>query len=52
MLRTGWKQLGVVFLSITINIAKIMLPSARPQIETDTCVVSLPSVYLITNWTK
>lgn len=44
MFATDWKQLRIVFLSITINIMKFILPSVRPQIKTDTCMVNLPSV--------
>lgn len=33
MFATDWKQLRVVFLSI--NIMKFILPSVRPQIQTD-----------------
>lgn len=44
MFATDWKQLRVVFLSITINMMKFLLPSVRPQKQADTCVVSLPSL--------
>lgn len=37
MFATDWKQLGVVFLGITINIMKFILLSVRPQIKTDAC---------------
>lgn len=42
MLARDWKQLTVLFLSITKNI--MILPSVRPQIKTGTCVVNLPSI--------
>lgn len=44
MFATDWKQLTVLFLSITKNIMKFIQPSVRPQIKTGTCVVNLPSI--------
>lgn len=35
MLAIGGKPFTAVFLTITVNIAKVMLPSATPQIKTD-----------------